>query len=381
MSALRLVIGNYNTSSRSLAVWLVLRRAGLAFDLEALDLRDPAGLEQARRRSPRGRLPVLEIGDTIIGEPLAICEYAAERSAGLWPEAAEQRARARAIAAEAVYELADLSTFLPMDMTGRFSPPGKLLRGVQRDLDRLYELWGQCLDREREGGPFLFGRFSVADAFMAPLVARLVTHGIEHGGGVEDYLRAVRELPEYLEWKEMAEIETSGATPATPGRAPRRRPGSTAAPRPASPPERRPAVPSVEEVQPPSRPAARRLFARPAVATTGEIAAPAGEKASAKVARTASPKPAAARAGARTRPEPGAAGSAAEPPAAAARAEPKAPPSSRETSAQRESGADAGPVNPTASEPESPSPPARRRRAASSGPIVKPIGGGIHRRR
>ncbi len=382
MSEPRLIIGNYNTSSRSFAVWLALRRAGVPFALEALDLRDAAGLEAAGRISPIGRLPVLEVAGVAVWEPLAICEYAAEHCPELWPAAAETRARARAVAAEAVYELSDLLTFLPMDMTGRFTPPGKLLRGVQRDLDRLRELWEDCRAGAPEEGPFLFGRFSVADAVMAPIVSRLETHGIELGGVAEDYVRALSALPEYGEWaaRAIAETEEEGE-PAPPARSARPAPG------------------------------ARRLFGRPPAAAAERTPPPVArepaprEKGRTTEPATAPPRPAERRERASPAPPPAVPGAERRP---AAEAEPEAPPApEREPTASVEAEeaapAETVPAAVPAAEPAEPArppsadpvpaapagvaggdpgpPPPKPSRPVSREPIVKPIGGGIRRRR
>ncbi len=386
MSEIRLTIGNRNTSSRSLAVWLVLRRAGMTFELRVLDLRDGAGLEEAGRISPSGRLPVLEIGELRISEPLAICEYVAEQRPGLWPEVPELRARARAVAAEAIYELPDLLTFLPMDMTGRFTPPGKLLRGVQRDLDRLRALWESCLADAPAGGPFLFGRFSVADAFMAPIVSRLETHGIALGEVADAYIRAICGLPEYGEWAGLAERELAAAEAPSP--APRRegRAAATVPRPPPSPPKPPPPAPAGGEPEPAapkpaaSRPltGADRLFGRGrsgrAAGTgpaSGTAAAPSRSVRPPAATREVAPKEVGREAETRR-------------PAAAGDREPASPPpaggKSSETAAEPEVSPPEKPAKPAA--PPSPEPVRRQRpRPAPTGPIVKPIGAGIRRRR
>ncbi len=387
MSEIRLTVGNRNTSSRSLAVWLVLRRAGIAFELRVLDLRDGAGLEEAGRIAPSGRLPVLEIGELRIPEPLAICEYVAEQRPGLWPEPPELRARARALAAEAVYELPDLLTFLPMDMTGRFTPPGKLLRGVQRDLDRVRELWEDCLAGAPEGGPFLFGRFSIADAFMAPIVSRLETHGLALGEVADGYVRAIRALPEYGEWAGLAEQELAGAEAPSPAPRPEGRPA--AGPRPPAPSPAKPSPPP-KPVSPVTVDGKREPAASEAPASRPPTGADRlfGRNRTGRPAETA---PASGTAVAPSRP--------AHPPAPAREAEARGETRGPAVVGDREPGSPrpvggkspetvAEPALPAPEEPATPaaqpSPePVRRQRPrpASTGPVVKPIGAGIRRRR
>jgi glutathione S-transferase len=179
---------------------LLLRRSGLAFDEVVVDLRQPDRAQRIARWSPSGKLPVLLVGDWPVWDSLAIAELIAEGEPTLWPDAVADRALARSLCAELHSGFADLRAFLPMDFLARFSPPGRLLAGVARDIARIEASWTECRQRYAADGPFLFGRFTVADAMFAPVVARFVTHAIELGPDAAAYVATIRAMPEWSEW-------------------------------------------------------------------------------------------------------------------------------------------------------------------------------------
>ena len=176
---LTLVVGEYNSSSWSLSAWLLLRLTGLPFEEIRIPLNQYETAGMVRDYSPSGLLPVLIAGKLRIWDTLAIGEYLYEFDRRLWPEDPRQRAMGRAICAEIHSGFHDLLTFLPMDLISRFSSPGMVLSGVERDVERLCAIWDEYRVRDHPAGPFMFGNFTIIDAVMAPLASRLVTHGID----------------------------------------------------------------------------------------------------------------------------------------------------------------------------------------------------------
>jgi len=208
MSEYTLVIGNKNYSSWSMRPWLVLRQAGADFDEIVIPLRHPDTKAQILAHSPAGKVPILKHGDRVIWDSLAIFEYLAERfpDKGLWPEDAEVRARARSVSAEMHSGFPALRNHMPMDL--RSKHPGKGFgEGVIDDIKRICDLWSDCRVRFGDGGPFLFGRFSMADAMYAPVVGRFVTYGVNLPPSAKDYVEAVWEHPHVWEWRDAAEKE------------------------------------------------------------------------------------------------------------------------------------------------------------------------------
>lgn len=210
--SLRLRVISLRYSSWSMRAWLVLTYAGAEFATETVDLgltkqdlvtRDDSTSEEASARELRARrtkgsvtglFPVLYIGETPIHESLAICEWANETypAARLWPEDALNRARARAIASEMASGFSPLRTHMSCHLFGRvhgFVPNAP----TRRDIARVFEIWSETLDRS--GGPFLFGRFGIADAMYFPVRTRFRTYGITIPEPLSTYVQALDALP------------------------------------------------------------------------------------------------------------------------------------------------------------------------------------------
>ncbi|UCH75900.1 MAG: glutathione S-transferase family protein [Rhodospirillales bacterium] len=208
MGPMTLVIGNRNYSSWSLRAWLVMRMAGLAFDEVVIPLDEPDTRRLILEHSPAGRVPVLRHGDITIWDSLAICEYVAERVPGarLWPETVAARAEARSISAEMHAGFAALRETLPMNV--RADRPGVALGSdVEADIERILAIWRTCRRRFAANGPFLFGRFSIADAMYAPVASRFTTYRVPMGSIEREYAGTVLGLPAMREWAAAAADE------------------------------------------------------------------------------------------------------------------------------------------------------------------------------
>lgn len=205
---MKLFVGNKNYSSWSLRAWLLLRQAGIPFEEETVSFNSRDFDERVRRHSPAGRVPVLVDGEVSVWDSLAISEYVAERfpEKNLWPEARAARAHARSICAEMHSGFADLRAQLPMNCEARFE--GVLeTRATRRDIERVLEMWRDCRERHAGGGPFLYGHFTVADAFFAPVVRRFLGHSVELPEPAAAYARTIDGLPAMREWMAAATAE------------------------------------------------------------------------------------------------------------------------------------------------------------------------------
>jgi glutathione S-transferase len=203
--ALTLVIGNKNYSSWSFRPWIAMKAAGIPFEDKVISLNDPEFKPTLLRLSPAGKVPVLIDGGIHVWESLAILEHLAERfpAARLWPEAAEARAHARAIAAEMHAGFVPLRRECPMNFW-RPVKRGHLPAEVVSNARRIDEMWSDCRARFGGGGPFLFGGFSAADAMYAPVVSRFQTYDIEVGPASRQYMDAIMALSAWSEWKAAA---------------------------------------------------------------------------------------------------------------------------------------------------------------------------------
>jgi glutathione S-transferase len=331
MNGLKLVIGSRNSSSWSLRPWLLLRHLQLPFEEVVIPLRQPDTALHIRRYSPSGKVPVLIVDGDRIWDSLAIAEYLAERHPGLWPADPGRRALARSVSSEMHSGFAALRTFLPMDFTARFGPPGKLLSAVEGDIDRIGTIWTECRRASGGPGPFLFGSFTIVDAMFAPVCSRFATYAVPLDTPARSYVEHMMALPAMQEWDRLARSELAAES---------------------SIPEIRPAAPIVTPtpVVPESK-VARTLMPIEKATTTVEEAP--------VVAWEPAPEPELV-----IEPEP-------EPIVPLAAAEPPPPPPPQP------------PARPIP-EPAIAEPPAELRRAARPIPstlMVKPIGGGTRRRR
>lgn len=200
---MKLLIGNRNYSTWSLRPWLVLRHFEIPFEDEVLQLSGDGWREAIAARSPTGKVPVLIAGDLVVPETIAIIEYLADRypDRGIWPANVDDRALARAAAAEMHSGFSALRNHAPMNL--RSSHAGKVdLDSVRKDLHRVERLWGDLL--ARSGGPYLFGGFTAADAMFAPLATRLRTYELPVSDVAGKYVEAIYALPAFQAWLAMA---------------------------------------------------------------------------------------------------------------------------------------------------------------------------------
>ncbi|MFO0742695.1 MAG: glutathione S-transferase [Labilithrix sp.] len=227
-SSLRLSVVSLRYSSWSMRPWLALTHAGAKFvtDTAPIDLgkrnpNDPSdaaaereGAMLAERRkmgSVTGLFPALQVGDATIHESLAICEWANDAfpAAGLWPEDALARARARAISCEMLCGFTNVRTHLSCHLFGRLASPLKLDPVTEREVARVFELWREALSRS--GGPFLFGRFTIADCMYYPMRTRFRSYGVLVPADLEPYTKALDESP-----PARALVEVARAAPRVP---------------------------------------------------------------------------------------------------------------------------------------------------------------------
>jgi glutathione S-transferase len=202
---LHLVFANKNYSSWSFRPWIALKVAGIPFEETVISLDAPDFKQRVGPLSGTGKVPALADGAVHVWESLAILEYLAEKfpQAGLWPSDPAARAHARAIASEMHAGFIPLRKHCPMNM---WRPVSKreLTADVATNVRRIDAMWTDCRTRFGAGGPFLYGRFTAADAMYAPVVSRFHTYAIEVGEVSRAYMQAVMALAAWKEWRAAA---------------------------------------------------------------------------------------------------------------------------------------------------------------------------------
>jgi glutathione S-transferase len=212
--SLQLYIGNKNYSSWSMRPWVLLRQLGIEFEEVPLrlDLSEGSPFRRAIARvSPVGRVPVLVDDGFSVWDSLAIAEYLHEKfpAAGVWPEGSRDRARARSLCAEMHAGFGALRQHCPMNVEADLREAGTKLwlerDDVRHDVERIDRMWSEQLAARR--GPMLFGRFSAADAFYAPVCSRIRTYGLALSDAASAYVQRVHGLASVQAWSDLAVLE------------------------------------------------------------------------------------------------------------------------------------------------------------------------------
>jgi glutathione S-transferase len=193
-----------------------MTESGIGFDEVRLSLLTPAFSGEIARYSPAGRVPVLvdrhaDGTETRVWDTLAIAEYLAEKfpDATLWPRDTKARARARSVCAEMHSGFGALRTHCPLNVEASLPQVGALAMrdqaGLRSDLERIVAMWTGLLDEHK--GPMLFGDFSVADAFFAPVCLRIRTYWLPVPNHITAYMQRVSALPGVKAWIDAALAE------------------------------------------------------------------------------------------------------------------------------------------------------------------------------
>jgi glutathione S-transferase len=206
-SPLKLVIANKRYSSWSMRPWLVLKAFGIGFEEIVIPLgRDDTSM-QISLYSAAGRVPVLLAGEIAVWDSLAICEYLAEQfpEKAMWPSDVAARAMARCICAEMHSGFSGLRSAMFMNIGADFHGKGRTPE-AQSDLGRISEIWETCLSHFGHH-QFLFGEFSIADAYYAPVVMRLMIYDVSLAPALQAYVERVAAHPAVAQWMTEAKAE------------------------------------------------------------------------------------------------------------------------------------------------------------------------------
>jgi glutathione S-transferase len=201
-----LTISSRNYSSWSLRGWLLARMSGIAFEEEGVPPEDTSARAELLLLSPSILVPCLTHEGVRIWDTLAIGEYLNEIApdAGLLPPDRTARARCRSICGEMHSGFTALRSALPMNLKAHF-PGFKVWSRAQADIERITNLWRECL--ASYGGPYLFGRLSMADAMYAPVVTRFRTYDVPLDPACAAYARAIMDWRDMAQWVADAQAE------------------------------------------------------------------------------------------------------------------------------------------------------------------------------
>jgi len=200
---MKLYIGNKNYSSWSMRPWVMLKAFGIPFEEVKLRLDFNPGsafYQTLAALTPVGKVPLMVEDDGfVVWDTLAITETLAEQHPehAVWPRDARQRARARSLCAEMHAGFGGLRSLCPMNIEADLHAVGTRLLATEpklkADLARVDALWSEAL--ASSGGPFLFGTFSAADAYFAPVVMRVTRYGLPLSAAARAYVQAIEAHP------------------------------------------------------------------------------------------------------------------------------------------------------------------------------------------
>ncbi|QUJ76598.1 glutathione S-transferase [Sulfitobacter albidus] len=197
-----LYIGDRLFSSWSLRGWLMLEKFGLPFNEHLVGLYAGTTAADLAHLAPARTVPTLRTPDGIVvAETMAMAETLAERhpDAGLWPTDPARRAHARWLCAEMAAGFTALRGACPMQLAHvdrDFAPSD----AVWADLARIETLWASA--RKMAGsGPWLFGEYTLADAFYAPVCARMIGYNLPISDAARRYCETTITDPAFVAWR------------------------------------------------------------------------------------------------------------------------------------------------------------------------------------
>ena len=221
-----LIIGNKNYSSWSLRAWLLLKAFNIDFDEQLIELFHSSATPILDEHAPTGKVPVLVYGQggekVTIWDTLAIAIHANDYLTDLdiWTGLSKSNtesntsnrinsAYCQSIIAEMHSGLMGIRSEMPMNIraTAKIRPSAACLA----DIARIEHIFAECLTN-RSSDSYLFGDFTAADAFFAPVVLRLQTYAKASGNILtpltEQYCQTILNNPHVQAWQKAALKET-----------------------------------------------------------------------------------------------------------------------------------------------------------------------------
>ncbi len=205
---LKLIIANKAYSSWSVRPWLVLAQFGIPFEEVVIPLDVPTTRKAILKHSPSARCPALVDGDLTVWDSLAMIEYVAEKypNKAIWPKTRAARALARSMCAEMHSGFQALRRECPMNLRREVRAIA-LSDEAKADAARLEAMWAAARKTHGKSGPFLFGRFSAADAYFAPVANRLHIYDVKVSKATRAWMDVVMALPAFRALVEDARSE------------------------------------------------------------------------------------------------------------------------------------------------------------------------------
>ncbi|MBD3665830.1 glutathione S-transferase [Sulfitobacter aestuariivivens] len=196
-------IGDRTFSSWSLRGWLMLEKFNLPHRTHLVGLYTGTMKQDMADLAPAQLVPVLRTPEgTVVAESLAMAETLAERhpAAGMWPEDAAARATARWLCASMTSGFGALRGACPMQLN-HVNVGFGVSDDVREDLRQIEALWQHASAFRDADSPWLFGRYSLADVFFAPVAARIIGYDLPVSDSARAYCNATIADPVFKAWR------------------------------------------------------------------------------------------------------------------------------------------------------------------------------------
>ncbi|KAH6646575.1 glutamine amidotransferase subunit pdxT [Truncatella angustata] len=189
-------------SSWTARVELVLEHFRIPYTARYYSIFNPA--DRPRDERFRGRLypmlqPDAQDADFLVDESLAICEYLAETfpDRELWPKDVKLRALARGAAAQMHDGFSELRNSYDTNFIARYTGKVPISDAARVEISKMIGIWDRARSHTKQrlqelgqdDAGFLFGNFSIADAFFWPVLWRFRSYQLPLDGISQDALR------------------------------------------------------------------------------------------------------------------------------------------------------------------------------------------------
>lgn len=201
-----LILGNRLYFSWSIAAYMMVKKFNLSkhFDIQIVLPHAEADVTRfLKDHSPAITLPTMVTPEgVVVSDSLAIAEELSARfpDAQMWPSDVSARAVARTLAAEMHSSFVGLRGGWPVNLRqvfdGVIAPPE-----IENELNRLETIWVNARAKTDSSGPWLCGKYCLADAMFAPMAARLATYKFDTQPITKAYVAAHLADPTFQKWR------------------------------------------------------------------------------------------------------------------------------------------------------------------------------------
>ncbi|MBL4751610.1 MAG: glutathione S-transferase [Amylibacter sp.] len=199
-----LALGDRTYSSWSLRGWLLFEKFNLPVKTRTAPMYSDAFSDMLADFAPARLVPTMKFDGIVVQDTLAMAETLAERhpDAGMWPKDPAARALARNLVAEMHSSFTSLRTDCTMNLR-RHYPDFKPSDAVLKDTARIEQLWALARTEYGTDGPWLFGGYTIADAFYAPVATRFASYNLPRTKVSEAYIQTHLNDPAFRRWRAM----------------------------------------------------------------------------------------------------------------------------------------------------------------------------------